>query len=103
MTIHEIIAAVEKASGLPPGVAKDTSNRTDYIKLARYAAFYIARKKTHLGFRKIAQEFGTTDHAIALRAFNRISTGLRAGEPGVVAFMRRLHESGLFGADLLQL
>lgn len=101
MTVAEIIAAVEYVVDVSPGVVKNTANRSRYVTLARHAAIYIARKKTHLSYARIAKEFGTTDHSLTRRAFKHVSWALLLEDSKVTALMRKLDASGLFGASFL--
>jgi chromosomal replication initiation ATPase DnaA len=83
-SIDQIIAAVEAAARVPQGSTRDTSCRVYEISLARHIACYIARKETHLSFKRIATAFGTDDHKIGLYAFNKISIALLNRDPHVI-------------------
>ena len=89
-TVPEIIAAVEAAAELPDGALVDMKRRTHDVSLARHVACYVAKRETHLSFKKIAMAFGSNDHKLILWGFNHIAIHVAKHDDAVVALINEV-------------
>lgn len=88
-SVEQIIEDVARAASISFTRIYEMNERSAEITLARHVAAYIARKETKLGFRRIAQIIGFSDHKGAVHAFNRVSCDIASGNEAIRALVLR--------------
>lgn len=86
-SVEQIIEDVAHAASISFMRIYEMNERSYEISLARHVAVYIARKEAKLGFRRIAQVIGFSDHKGAFHAFNRVSYDIARGDEATRALV----------------
>jgi chromosomal replication initiation ATPase DnaA len=87
-SIEEIITFVETVAEFAPGTICDTTQRTHEVSLWRHIVFYVARRETHLSFKRIASATKVSDHKSILYGFNRIAVGVTQRNDEIVGILQ---------------